>query len=83
MAAIELDRVTKVYRRHGRRRQFATLKSALLSGSLVKDLRPEEKFSALNEVSLSVPRGACFGVIGRNGSGKSTLLKLVAGIVIH
>ena len=80
MAAIELDRVTKVYRRHGRRRQFATLKSALLSGSLVKDLRPEEKFSALNGVSLSVPRGACFGVIGRNGSGKSTLLKLVAGI---
>ena len=80
MAAIELDRVTKVYRRHGRRRQFATLKSALLSGSLVKGLRPEEKFSALNGVSLSVPRGACFGVIGRNGSGKSTLLKLVAGI---
>ena len=27
-----------------------------------------------------MPKGACYGVIGRNGSGKSTLLKLVAGI---
>ena len=80
MPAIELDHVSKVYRRHGRRRRFATLKSALLTGSLVRHLRPDESFSALRDVSVSVPKGACFGVIGRNGSGKSTLLKLVAGI---
>lgn len=78
--AIELDHVTKVYRRHGHRRQFATLKSALLTGSLVRHLRPDESFSALRDVSVSVPKGSCFGVIGRNGSGKSTLLKVVAGI---
>ena len=80
MPAIELDHVTKVYRRHGQRRQFATLKSVLLTGSLVKHLRPDESFTALRDVSLTVPEGACYGVIGRNGSGKSTLLKLVAGI---
>ena len=80
MPAIEFDHVTKVYRRHGRRRQFATLKSALLTGSLVRHLRPDESFSALSDVSVTVPQGACYGVIGRNGSGKSTLLKLVAGI---
>ena len=80
MPAIEFEHVTKVYRRHGRRRQFATLKSALLTGSLVKHLRPDESFSALTDVSVAVPRGACYGVIGRNGSGKSTLLKIVAGI---
>jgi ABC-type polysaccharide/polyol phosphate transport system ATPase subunit len=78
--AIELTTVSKVYRRFAHRRQFATLKSALLSRSLVRDLRPEETFTALNNVTVSVPRGRTLGVIGRNGSGKSTMLKLVAGI---
>ena len=41
MNAIELTNVTKVYRRYARRKQFATLKSALLTGSLIQDLRPE------------------------------------------
>ncbi len=80
MPAIELNHVSKVYRRHRRRRQFATLKSALLTGSVVKHLQPDESFSALSDVSVTVPTGACYGVIGRNGSGKSTLLKIVAGI---
>jgi len=79
-AAIEVTRVSKIYRRFSHRKQFATLKSALLSRSLIKNLRPDETFTALNDVSLTVPRGRTLGVIGRNGSGKSTLLKLVAGI---
>jgi ABC-type polysaccharide/polyol phosphate transport system ATPase subunit len=77
--AIELDRVSKIYRRYTGR-QFATLKSALLQRSILRDLRPSETFPALTEVSFSVPKGATYGVIGRNGSGKSTALKLVAGI---
>ena len=78
--AIEVTKVSKVYRRYARRRQFATLKSALLDGSLVGDLKPDETFEALRDVSFSVPKGCTYGVIGRNGSGKSTLLKCVAGI---
>jgi ABC-type polysaccharide/polyol phosphate transport system ATPase subunit len=78
--AIDVVNVSKVYRRFARQKQFATLKSALLSGSLIRDLRPEETFPALRGVSFSVPRGCTYGVIGRNGSGKSTLLKCVAGI---
>jgi lipopolysaccharide transport system ATP-binding protein len=78
--AIELTNVSKIYRRYTHRRQFATLKSALLSRSLVRDLNPDETFPAVQDVTVSVPTGRTLGVIGRNGSGKSTLLKLVAGI---
>ena len=77
--AIELVNVSKIYRRYGGR-QFATLKSALLQRSILRDLQPSETFPALTDVSFAVPRGSTYGVIGRNGSGKSTALKLVAGI---
>ncbi len=80
MNAIELTNVTKVYRKYARRKQFATLKSALLSGSLIQDLQPDETFPALQGVSFNVPAGGTYAIIGRNGSGKSTALKLVAGI---
>ena len=80
MNAIELTNVTKIYRKYARRKQFATLKSALLTGSLIQDLQPDETFPALQGVSFSVPAGRTYGIIGRNGSGKSTALKLVAGI---
>ena len=80
MNAIEVTNASKVYRRYSRRRQFSTLKSALLSRSLIRNLRPDETFSAVRDVTFTVPGGRTLGVLGRNGSGKSTLLKLVAGI---
>jgi ABC-2 type transport system ATP-binding protein len=42
--------------------------------------RTYDAFHALNDVSLRVPQGEFFGIVGRNGSGKSTLLKCLAGI---
>lgn len=78
--AIDVINVSKVYRRYAQKKQFATLKSAILDGSLLGDLRPDETFQALKNVSFSVPKGCTYGVIGSNGSGKSTLLKCVAGI---
>ena len=39
-----------------------------------------ELLSALAGVSVEVPPGEFFGVVGKNGSGKSTLLRCLAGI---
>src|SRR5436305_14719992 len=36
---------------------------------------------ALDNVSLTVPRGTVFGLVGANGAGKTTLIKHVLGLL--
>ncbi|CAG9622761.1 methionine ABC transporter ATP-binding protein [Sutcliffiella rhizosphaerae] len=36
-----------------------------------------EQFEAINNVSLSIPKGEIYGIIGASGAGKSTLLRLI------
>ncbi|MFM7063901.1 MAG: ABC transporter ATP-binding protein [Actinomycetes bacterium] len=40
----------------------------------------EHHFWALKDVSLEIPEGSMYALVGHNGSGKSTLLRCIAGI---
>lgn len=35
---------------------------------------------ALNGLSMHVPKGAIYGLVGRNGAGKSTVIRLISGL---
>ena len=37
-------------------------------------------FTALDELSLTVPSGSVYGLVGPNGSGKSTIIRHITGI---
>ena len=72
--AVEALGVSKRFQRHLDRRN--TLKERIVRGRS----RRTEDFWAVRDVTLQVPEGSVYGLIGHNGSGKSTLLKMIGGI---
>ena len=72
--AVEIDHLSKRFHRHVDRR--STIRERIVRG------RPSklEEFWAVRDVSLKIPKGSLYGLIGHNGSGKSTLLKMIGGI---
>lgn len=68
--SIRAERVTKRYRLGER------------TGLRAVTARNADHLLAVNDVSFSVDRGECFGLVGGNGSGKSTLLSLITAITV-
>lgn len=46
-----------------------------------KLIRRFDTKTALDDVTLSVPRGAVYGLVGANGAGKTTLIKHILGLL--
>jgi ABC-2 type transport system ATP-binding protein len=57
------------------------LETSGLSKSYPTGMLHRGRRSALEELTLSVPRGEVFGYLGPNGSGKTTTLKLLLGLL--
>lgn len=72
--AIIIDGLSKQFRL--RTEAPGSLKEAFTSRRTTK----RTEFWALNDVSIEIPSGSMYGLVGHNGSGKSTLLRCIAGI---
>lgn len=74
-SAISVTDVSKKFRVYKHRNQ--SLKAAFLQHGRGS----HEDFWALKDITLDIPEGKTFGLLGHNGSGKSTLLKCIAKIL--
>lgn len=39
-----------------------------------------KNFSALNRLTMNVPKGSIYGFVGKNGAGKTTLIRMICGL---
>jgi ABC-type polysaccharide/polyol phosphate transport system ATPase subunit len=83
MNAIEVRSVTKAYRMGVGRARVREMLPWPFDATIAR-LFPtwwwRNTFTALDDVTISAPRGSAIGLIGPNGAGKTTLLKVISGV---
>jgi ABC-type polysaccharide/polyol phosphate transport system ATPase subunit len=77
--AIELKDITVSYRSYSQRP--SSLKEMIIKRMTFNSEPSFGIFNALSNVSLTIPHGAVYAIVGSNGCGKSTLLKVIAGVL--
>lgn len=53
------------------------MENILTTNALVKRYR---RFTALDGLTMNVPKGSIYGFVGRNGAGKTTLIRIICGL---
>lgn len=75
MSTIRVNNLSKTYNLYQSKRE------RIREAFSISGKKYHEEFCALQDISFSVEKGECVGIIGVNGSGKSTLLKILTGIL--
>ncbi|MBN8547732.1 MAG: ABC transporter ATP-binding protein [Deltaproteobacteria bacterium] len=76
---ISVQNVTVAYRSYKERP--SSLKESVIRLMRTGKFAGSMTMEALSNVSLTIPKGAVYGLIGSNGSGKSTMLKVLAQVL--
>jgi|WetSurMetagenome_2_1015567.scaffolds.fasta_scaffold92682_2 lipopolysaccharide transport system ATP-binding protein len=81
---VEVNHVSKKFSKNLKQSMWYGLKdlgSAVLGLNNDRSVLREGEFWAVKDVSFTLRRGECLGLIGRNGAGKSTMLKMLNGLI--